>query len=49
MYESQKHRAQKAMTYYFEKSNLKKFRGRPLITLPSSIHSNNAKELHKAK
>ena len=31
--------AQKAMNYYFEKSNAKKFRGRPVITLPVSLHN----------
>ena len=31
--------AQKAMNYYFEKSNAKKFRGRPVITLPVCLHN----------
>ena len=31
--------AQKAMNYYFEKSNSKKFRGRPIMSLPVSLHN----------
>ncbi len=31
--------AQKAMNYYFQKSNAKKFRGRPVITLPVCLHN----------
>ena len=30
--------AQKAMNYYFEKSGSKKFRGRPVVSLPVSLH-----------
>ena len=29
----------KVRNYYFEKSNSKKFRRRPIITLPSSVHN----------
>ena len=31
--------AQKAMNYYFENLNSRKFRGRPITTLPNSLHN----------
>ena len=31
--------AQKAMNYYFEKSHSKKFCGRPINTLPNTLHN----------
>eukprot|EP00795_Rhopilema_esculentum_P015830 gene15830-7153_t len=31
--------AQKAINYYFKTSSSKKFRGRPVMTLPNSLHN----------